>query len=169
MKRSVEGERTKRVKSRFTDPQVRRVVYLFLDCLYVKRLRVLKTTPVSIVILARPLSSCSFRETYATYSPSLRPTISSVIWTSTYVLPLWTAKRRPTKLGRMVAARFWVRIGGVFGGGGRVRGRGRLFGVNQLVSIPKSGLALGSKLQGQAGVWDCAWRVFTYGTMFGPG
>lgn len=50
--------------------------------------------------------------TYATYSPSLCPTISSVIATSTYDFPLCTAKRRPTKLGRMVAARFVVRIGG---------------------------------------------------------
>ena len=59
-------------------------------------------------VLRSPSMGC----TYATYSPSLCPTISSVTATSTYDFPLCTAKRRPTKLGRIVAARFVVRIGG---------------------------------------------------------
>jgi hypothetical protein len=65
-------------------------------------------------------------DTYGTYSPSLFPTISSVIRISWYVFPLCTENRRPTKFGRIVAARFCVLIGGVPGGGGSVRGRGRL-------------------------------------------
>ena len=48
VKRRVEGERTRRVKTRTTDSKVKRVVYLFLDCLYVKRLRVLRQQ-VSII------------------------------------------------------------------------------------------------------------------------
>jgi hypothetical protein len=62
--------------------------------------------------------------TYATDSPSFRPTICSVIRTSWYILPLCTAKRMPTKLGSMVAPRFYMRIRGVFGGRGWVRRRG---------------------------------------------
>jgi hypothetical protein len=42
----------------------------------------------------------------------LCPTMSSVMVTRWYVLPLCTSKRRPTKLGRMVAARAFVRTGG---------------------------------------------------------
>lgn len=109
---------------------IMRIAYLFLDCLYVKRLRVLQQG--QRLIRNKP-GLGSGGKTYATYSPSLRPTISSVIWTSTYVLPLCTAKRRPTKFGRMVAARFVVRIGGVFGGGGRVRGRARLDAIGRSV------------------------------------
>jgi len=55
------------------------------------------------------------RSSHATYgenSPNFLPTISSVTYTSWYSLPLWTANFRPTKLGRMVAARARVRMMG---------------------------------------------------------
>lgn len=48
VKRGGEGERTRRVKNMTTDSKIKRVVYLFLDCLYVKRLRVLRQQ-VSII------------------------------------------------------------------------------------------------------------------------
>jgi hypothetical protein len=38
--------------------------------------------------------------------------MSSVIVNSWYVFPLWTWNFNPTKLGRIVAARAWVRTGG---------------------------------------------------------
>jgi hypothetical protein len=58
-----------------------------------------------------------------------------VINTSWYVFPLCTANRRPTKLGRIVAPRFCVLIGGVPGGGGSFRGRGRLSRKTLSVSL----------------------------------
>lgn len=60
-------------------------------------------------------------------SPSLWPTISSLMSTSLYILPLCTWNRSPTKLGRIVAERACVRIGGVlFPGSGRTIGRLRV-------------------------------------------
>lgn len=57
-------------------------------------------------------------------SPSLWPTISSFISTSWYTLPLYTWNRSPTKLGRIVAERACVRIGGAFfPASGRMIGR----------------------------------------------
>jgi hypothetical protein len=109
--------------------------------------------------------------TYATYSPSFRPTISSVTWISTYVLPLCTAKRRPTKFGRMVAARFVVRMGGVLAGGGKARGRGSLFWVIESVfSLAwNSPIVRTSKFEGRAGLISIQHGLdVTYGTMFGP-
>lgn len=105
--------------------------YLFFDCLYVNLFRVL-SQPVSL----RPHIHIPETETYGTYSPNFLPTISSVITTSWYVLPLCTANFSPTKLGRIVAARFCVLIGGVFGGGGICRGRGRLLLHFVLVFTP---------------------------------
>ena len=62
--------------------------------------------------------------TYAENSPNLWPTISSVILTSLYIFPLWTWNTRPTKLGRMVALRACVLIGGVLSPAfGRMIGR----------------------------------------------
>lgn len=110
--------------------------------------------------------------TYATYSPSFRPTISSVTWISTYVLPLCTAKRRPTKFGRMVAARFVVRMGGVLGGGGKVRGSGRLFWI--IESVFRFGMGYypivrTSVFEGRACLVSIRHGLdVTYGTMFGP-
>lgn len=50
--------------------------------------------------------------------------MSSVIVIGVYTLPLYTSKFMPTKLGRMVAERAWVRIGGVYlPGWGLTRGR----------------------------------------------
>lgn len=110
--------------------------------------------------------------TYATYSPSFRPTISSVTWISTYVLPLCTANRRPTKFGRMVAARFVVRIGGVLGGGGRVRGRGRLFWTIESAfcsSMIYPTMRILSRIEDRAGLVSVRHGLdVTYGTMFGP-
>ena len=103
--------------------------YLFLDCLYVNLFRVLCKSQQSLPhprISLSTIRAC----TYGTYSPSFLPTISSVIATSTYCFPLCTAKRSPTKLGRIVAARFCVLIGGVPGGGGSLRGRGSLQAIS---------------------------------------
>lgn len=103
--------------------------YLFLDCLYVNLFRVLLKSQQSLPhprISLFTIRAC----TYGTYSPSFLPTISSVIATSTYCFPLCTAKRSPTKLGRIVAARFCVLIGGVPGGGGSLRGRGSLQAIS---------------------------------------
>ncbi len=62
--------------------------------------------------------------THGENSPSLWPTMSSVMVTSLYTLPLYTWNLRPTKLGRMVAARACVLIGFIFSPGfGRVMGR----------------------------------------------
>ena len=92
-------------------------LYLFFVCLYEKRFRVLSHCQRSLrSTLKRP-------KTYGENSPSLCPTISSVILTSWYILPLYTWKIRPTKLGSMVAARAWVLIGGT-----RSPGFGRTMG-----------------------------------------
>lgn len=62
--------------------------------------------------------------TYCENSPSLWPTISSVMVTWLYTLPLYTSKFMPTKLGSIVADRAWVRMGGVYlPGWGLTRGR----------------------------------------------
>lgn len=71
------------------------------------------------------------RRTHGTNSPNFRPTISSVISTSWYIFPLCTENRKPTKLGNMVALRACVLMGGVPGGGGSWRGRGRLYSFKE--------------------------------------
>lgn len=53
------------------------------------------------------------RVTHGENSPSLCPTISSVIVISLYIFPLCTWNLSPTKLGRIVAPRACVLIGGV--------------------------------------------------------
>jgi len=83
-----------------------RPIYLFLLCLYVNRFLVLTSVSTN--------SFTTQSEAYAENSPSLCPTISSVIATSLYIFPLCTWNTRPTKLGRMVADRAWVLIGGTF-------------------------------------------------------
>jgi hypothetical protein len=67
--------------------------------------------------------------THGENSPSLCPTISSVTVNSWYTCPLCTWNLRPTKLGRIVAARAWVLIGGGFSPGlVRTMGKGTMFG-----------------------------------------
>jgi hypothetical protein len=83
-------------------------VYLFLVCLYEKFFLVLfdfvsHTSPT--------LPYTAFVKTYGANSPSLCPTMSSVIVISSYFLPLCTWNFRPTKFGRMVAERACVLIG----------------------------------------------------------
>jgi len=65
-------------------------------------------------------------------SPSLWPTMSSVISTSWYIFPLCTWNTNPTKLGNIVADRACVCIGGAFWPGGtRTIGRGTMLGPFQ--------------------------------------
>jgi hypothetical protein len=75
-------------------------------------------------------------------SPSLWPTISSLISTSWYTLPLYTWNLSPTKLGRIVAERACVRMGvGFLPGSGLTIGR--LFGRRRKdVLVSKNGLGL---------------------------
>ena len=53
-------------------------------------------------------------KTYGANSPSLCPTMSSVIVISSYFFPLWIWNLRPTKFGKMVAERACVLIGACF-------------------------------------------------------
>jgi hypothetical protein len=151
--------------------------YLFFDILYVNLFRVLDVTKTNRVSHHHPTrnekrNSWQVRtsDTYGTYSPSLFPTISSVIKISWYVFPLCTENRRPTKLGRIVAARFCVLIGGVPGGGGSVRGRGRLDSRTKSQYFCFQIISLGCKRPVFGGWWGIDYSEWgTYGTMFGPG
>jgi hypothetical protein len=67
---------------------------------------------VSVSCPVSPLSFDLRRPTYGENSPSLWPTMSSVMRTSQYILPLYTWKMCPQKLGRIVAPRARVLMGG---------------------------------------------------------
>lgn len=101
-----------------------RHAYLFLVNLYVNLFRVLPCGQyINSLIAMGPCSRDGW--THAANSPSLCPTISSVILTSSYFLPLCIWKIMPTKCGNIVALRACVRIGG-WRSPGFVRVMGRL-------------------------------------------
>ena len=84
-----------------------RSVYLFLLCLYENGFLVLYIHQILF-------QDKSHSRTYAANSPSLCPTISSVIVMSVQVLPLCTWNFSPTKFGNIVADLACVLIGTIF-------------------------------------------------------
>lgn len=111
------------------------IYHLFFVCVYRNGCLVLNVTPTSFISLPVPLISLSpipcplplfssllspplsfpqtveLNPTHGENSPSLCPTISSVIVTSLYTFPLCTWNLSPTKLGRIVAPRACVLMG----------------------------------------------------------
>lgn len=90
--------------------------------------------------------------TYGENSPSLCPTISSMIVMGLYTLPLYTSKVSPTKLGRTVAERACVRMGGWYlPSWGRTSGRLYRHGL-----VSTRSYAFARRLRGPRGRGKCS-------------
>lgn len=118
--------------------------------LFVLPLVFLHTSSRPVRLVSICVGSQSRLGTYGENSPSLCPTISSVIATRVYSLPLCTSNRSPTKLGRIVAERACVRIGGTLSPAFLGHWIGRLFGKVNRRKVSRS----------------CV--EFSYGIRFGP-
>jgi hypothetical protein len=126
--------------------QMRPNVYLFLESLYEKFFRVLSLYVSRNSVDDVYQNQVLLMQTYGANSPSLCPTMSSVIVISSYFLPLCTWNFRPTKFGRIVAERACVLIGAC--------------------RSPAFARTMG-RLWTFSGLWAKV-RVMAYGRMLGP-